>query len=349
LTVAALERGSVGRAFQLARLPRFDSVLLQRRLLPAWQLRVLRRRARFLVFDFDDAIGLRDSYDRRGPGSPRRSHRFRETVRMADTVIAGNDFLADCALRAGARPECVRVIPTCVATEHYTPRTEASRRSGVDLVWIGSSSTLRGIVHQKPLWDRLAREVPGTRLRLICDRSADLGAMPVVPVQWRRETEADALAEGDVGISWVPDDLWSRGKCGLKVLQYQAAGLPVLASPVGVHLDMIQPGATGWLPQSAEDWVSAVRTLASDPELRMRVGQAGRAAVEAGFSVAAWEATFVATLAGSAASTASQKSREPGRTAHKERLATPPRHRPKRPARSGAKGTETGGMIKANG
>ena len=73
------------------------------------------------------------------------------------------------------------------------------------------------------------------------------------------------MAAGGVGVSWVPDDLWSRGKCGLKVLQYQAAGLPVLANPVGVHPEMIEPGVTGWLPRSPREWVEAARALAARP------------------------------------------------------------------------------------
>ena len=298
LQITGLARGPLARAIQLARLPRFETVILQRRLLPAWQFLALRRRARHLVFDFDDAVLYRDSYDERGPHCPRRARRFATTVRTCDAVIAGNDFLADCALRAGAKPQRVRVIPTCVDTVRYSPSDGHHSRSGIDLVWIGSSSTLKGLETQRPLWDQVAREVPRVRLRLIADRGADLGAMPVTAIPWKLATEAGELAAGDVGISWVPDDLWSRGKCGLKVLQYQASGLPVLANAVGVHSEMIEPGVTGWLPASAYEWVDAIRTLAIDDLLRTEMGRAGRASVENGYSVKAWEGTFVTTIAG---------------------------------------------------
>ena len=134
---------------------------------------------------------------------------------------------------------------------------------------------------RRPLWDLLAREVPGLRLRLIGDRFPDFGPLPVVEVPWSEATEAAEIARGDVGISWVPDDLWSRGKCGLKVLQYQAAGLPVVTNPVGVHPKMVVPGVNGFLPTTDGAWAEAIRTLAAQPALRDRMGRAARASVEA--------------------------------------------------------------------
>ena len=306
LDTVGLARGPLARLKQFAAAKRYDAVVLQRRLLPGWQVRALRHSARRLVFDYDDAVLYRDSYDPRGPESPRRFRRFAATVRAADAVVAGNGFLADCAVRAGATPERVRVIPTCVDPGHYRPSDGGDRENGLDLVWIGSSSTLQGLEQQRPLWERIAGEVNGVRLRVICDRFPDLGAMGVVKVPWAEATETESLAEGDVGISWVPDDVWSRGKCGLKVLQYQAAGLPVVTNPVGVHPEMVRPGLTGWLPSSPAEWVEAVRSLASDPDLRRRMGRAARASVESNYSVVAWEAAFVAAVTGASAASGAQ-------------------------------------------
>lgn len=302
LDLEPIERGAFGRWLQLARLPRYETAILQRKLLPDWHLRVLRARCQCLVFDFDDAVLFRDSYDPRGPHCPRRAARFAATVKAADVVLAGNDFLADCALRAGAAADRVRVIPTCIAADRYAPRQGVRPASeGLELVWIGSSSTLQGLEQVRPLWDRIAREVPGVRLKLICDRTADLGAMPVKAVAWDGASEARELADADVGVTWIPDDLWSRGKCGLKLLQYMAAGLPVVANPVGVHAEMIEPGVQGWLPRDEGEWVEAVRDLAARPEARARMGQAARRAAEIGYSVAAWEGAFVAAMTGSSA------------------------------------------------
>jgi glycosyltransferase involved in cell wall biosynthesis len=314
LTTEGLARGAPSRWSQLGRSARFDAVILQRKLLPSWQFLRLRRRARRLIFDFDDAVLYRDSYDPRGPLCRRRARRFARTVRQADAVIAGNEFLADRALRAGARPDRVRVIPTCVDPDRYRPAAHDGTGAGLDLVWIGSSSTLQGLERQKPLWERIAREVPGVRLRVICDRAPDLGAMPVVAVPWSEATEADALTGGDVGVSWVPDDLWSRGKCGLKVLQSMVAGLPVITNPVGVHAEMVTPGVSGFLATTADEWVEAALALAGGPRLRRRMGRAARAAVEAGYSVFSWSGAFAATVAG-ASRTAASPPRSPDRTA----------------------------------
>ncbi|WP_406695469.1 glycosyltransferase family 4 protein [Singulisphaera sp. Ch08] len=314
LTLRSLARGAFRRWFQFAEAAEFDTVLLQRKLLPGWQVRELRRRSRHLIFDFDDAVLYRDSYDPRGPHCRKRAGRFARIVQLADTVIAGNDFLADCALRAGARPERVRVIPTCVDTDQYTPRAFGEERAGasrLDLVWIGSSSTLQGLEQQRPLWERLGREVPGLRLRVICDRFPAFESIPVVEIPWNGATETAELAAGDVGVSWIPDDLWSRGKCGLKTLQYQAAGLPVLANPVGVQSEMVVPGVSGLLAATDDEWVDSAKRLANDPGLRRRMGVGARKSVESGYSVKAWAETFVDSIAesGSIRSSRSASSR----------------------------------------
>jgi glycosyltransferase involved in cell wall biosynthesis len=302
LTCEGLKRRVVARSLQLAMAGRFDVVIVQRKLLPGWQLRILRRKARRLVFDFDDAVLFRDSNDPRGREDPRRRRRFIAMMGAADTVIAGNDFLADCALRSGARVEDVHVIPTCVDPRRYpVARHEPERPGGrAELVWIGSSSTLRGLEQPRAIWTALAAAVPGIRLRVICDRFPRDFPIPVIPVPWAEAEEARQLAAGQIGVSWLPDDLWSRGKCGLKVLQYQAAGLPVVANPVGSHNDMIQPDVSGFLATEPAEWVEAVRRLAGDDGLRRRMGAAARSGVETDYSVTAWSETFVQSMTGGA-------------------------------------------------
>jgi glycosyltransferase involved in cell wall biosynthesis len=273
-----------------------DAVILQRRLLPVWQTRLLRRRVRRLIFDFDDAVFLRDSYSAKGAFSRVRSRRFAATVRAANVVVAGNAWLADRAAAAGARRRIV--IPTC-ANPHLDPTAKHDLAGpGVRLVWVGSASTLRGLERVRPLLEAVGVGVPGVCLKLICDRSLTLEHLPVESCPWSEATEAAEIASADIGISWLPDDDWSRGKCGLKVLQYMAAGLPVVANPVGVQADLVRHGESGFLASSPQEWVEAIARLTHDPELRRRMGAAGRRRVEAEYSVAAGGRLWRELLAG---------------------------------------------------
>ncbi|MHB1422418.1 MAG: glycosyltransferase [Gemmataceae bacterium] len=271
------------------------NVIVQRRLLAGWQRTQLRRAARRLLFDFDDAMFLRDSYAGRGLRDRRRSRRFAGMIRCADAVIAGNAFLAEQAAR-WTDVRSIQVVPTCVDPERY-PLSEPTRKGvGVELVWVGSSSTLRGLQTIAPLLEDIGRNVPGVRLKLICDRFLSLRHLPVLDVPWSEASEAEEIARADIGMSWLPDDAWSRGKCGLKVLQYLAAGLPVIANPVGVQIEMVRHGETGFLARTPGQWIEAVRTLANDAELRRRLGRAGRRLVETRYSVAVGAAKWLRIL-----------------------------------------------------
>jgi glycosyltransferase involved in cell wall biosynthesis len=300
------------RWWQRLQLPdrlRSDNILFQRRLLSSWEIGRMRRRAKTLLFDFDDAVWLRDSFAGQPLQSKPRLRRFAGMMRMMDAVIAGNEFLAEQA-RSFLPSDRVHVIPTCIDVQRY-PMAEHKRRcvrgpalrrssefhanavlrnptrqsDSVQLVWIGSASTLQGLEQQRELLEEIGRKGPHISLKLICDQFLKLQNLRVMPSTWSEETEAAELAAADIGIAWMPDDDWSRGKCGLKVLQYMADGLPVIANPVGVHNEMIRHGENGYLANSPAEWVEAIDTLAHDPELRLRMGRAGRQRVEQEYSV----------------------------------------------------------------
>jgi glycosyltransferase involved in cell wall biosynthesis len=294
LDLVPLPDGWFGR-WRLFRTLRHRNVILQRRLLSTWQLGVLRGVVRLLLFDLDDAVFLRDSYSPRGLHSPTRRQRFAAVVRASDAVVAGNRFLHDEARRWAGRPS-IHIIPSCVDPARYSPEEERPARQATQLLWVGSSSTLQGLEAVRPMLEELGRGVPGLRLKLICDRFLQLSHLPIDACPWSEATEAAEIAAADVGISWVPDDLWSRGKCGLKVLQYMAAGLPVVANPVGVHVEMVRHGETGFLAETPSQWVEAVRCLAADPALRQRMGQAGRRLLKKEYSVERGAAQWLGLL-----------------------------------------------------
>jgi glycosyltransferase involved in cell wall biosynthesis len=278
-----------GRLTVVNRVRDADAVILQRKLLSRPEVAILRRRARQLWFDLDDAVWMRDSYSLKGFASRRRMNRFRTIVRAADAVIAGNDFLAENATRSGAR--ATFVIPTCVDVGSYPVARHVG--PGVELVWVGSSSTLRGLEAITPTLEAVGKNIPGTRLKLVCDRFIRLNHLPMVEAHWSEANEREQIAAADIGVSWAPDDPWSRGKCGLKVLQYMAAGLPVVTNPVGVHTEMVRHGETGFLATTEAEWIAAIQTLAHDPDLRRRMGARGRQVVTDRYSVEAGAARWV--------------------------------------------------------
>ncbi len=264
-----------------------DAVILQRRLLPWWRMRLIRAAARRLIFDLDDAIFYRDFNASKPAQSWQRGMRFRAVVRAADAVLVGNRFLQQQALLAGASHE-PWVFPTCVDSDQYWMAHHEPRRARVQLAWIGSQETARALPAIQPMLAAAARRCPKLELKLICDQFQALSGVTTRHCLWSQQTEASALAEADIGITVLPDHPWSPGKCGLKVLQYMAAGLPVVANPIGAHLDLVRHGETGFLASTPEAWVDAVVRLAESPALRKSMGQAGRAFVERHYSVRRW-------------------------------------------------------------
>ena len=254
-----------------------DLVLVLRKTLPSPTLWLLRWAARRLVFDLDDAIFCNTD----GTPSPTRMSRFASMARCCDHVTAGNGFLAKAAARFNP---AVSVIPTCVDVSRYFVGNEKSL-DHFDVVWIGSSSTRKYLEAVVPALREASRQIPGFRLKIIADFDLDDPGFPTVPIRWRADMEAAELASAHVGIAPMSDDDWSRGKCALKVLQYMAAGLPVVSSPAGVNSEAVIPGKTGFLAKNDSEWLDALLLLAGDPELRRKMGLAGRHRVGERYSI----------------------------------------------------------------
>jgi glycosyltransferase involved in cell wall biosynthesis len=172
------------------------------------------------------------------------------------------------------------------------------RGAAARLVWIGQQSTIRSLDLLRPHLAAAAARLPGLELRIISDTAPDLPGVKVSLRPWSIQTEVEDLAQGDIGITFLPDDAWSQGKCGLRVLQFMAAGLPVVANPVAMNRQMVIPGRTGLLAETPERWAAAIERLAADPSLRSQMGAAGRRLVEQEYSVAGWADRFADLVAG---------------------------------------------------
>jgi glycosyltransferase involved in cell wall biosynthesis len=118
--------------------------------------------------------------------------------------------------------------------------------------------------------------------------------MDLIP--WSEMREVAEVQTMHIGIMPLPDNLWARGKSGYKLIQYMACGLPVVASPVGVNTDIVQPGVNGFLVDGLEQWREALEALITSPELRRRLGRAGRDRAVSDYSVLAQAPRFAQLL-----------------------------------------------------
>lgn len=278
--VWSLLRAYAGRIRSLRRCDQFDTVWIEKEALPwlpAWLEKWLLRRAPY-VLDFDDAIF--HNYDLHRSAWVRCVYGRRIDCLMAGArlVVAGNRYLADRATVAGAQR--VEVVPTVVDLERYTTKQTYSVATKPRVVWIGSPSTVQYLLDlAKPL-GALSKRQPFA-LRVIGGGALTIPDVDVEVMDWSAETEASAIAECDVGIMPLRDTPWEQGKCGYKLIQYMACGLPTVASPIGANREVVIEGETGFFADTPSAWVEKLECLLCDAALRQRLGQAGRARVDA--------------------------------------------------------------------
>jgi glycosyltransferase involved in cell wall biosynthesis len=253
----------------------YHAVIVQRKLLDPSHARLLRRRARLVIFELDDAVMVQRRKISRW-SQWLKDRRFRATARATDHVVAGNDYLAGQFKPFGCR---TTVLPTVVDPAHYRTKVHADMAVST-LVWIGSGSTLPYLLQAMPAIEAAAKKIGKLKLITIADRSVTSDIVEVEHAPWSLETEADALARGDIGIAPTPKDQWTAGKSGFKIIQYMATGLPTIASPVGANAAIITNGVDGILPATDDDWPDAIVRLATDTAVRREMGIAARKTVE---------------------------------------------------------------------
>lgn len=269
--------GGLGAILNMLRQARHaDVVIVLRKTFPAAILWLLRRVSRRLIFDFDDAIFCNTD----GSSSPTRMTRFKAMTQVCDHVFAGNAFLAS---HAKAINPNTSVIPTCVDVARYAGSARQPTEH-IDVVWIGSHSTRKYLLEALPWLAGAAALSKALRLKIIADFDLPGRGVDTCPIAWQAETEANDLASAHIGIAPLRNDDWSRGKCALKVLQYMAAGLPVVSSRAGANAEVIEDGVEGFLVENDDEGAARLRQLAEDPPLRQRMGEAGRRRV-AGYSL----------------------------------------------------------------
>lgn len=277
---------------------RYDAVFLHCEVLPylpAWvDLAFLRRFKRYIL-DLDDAIFHNYDLSKNPLVRMLLGRKFQKLFASADMIFAGGGYLYDYAIKFNSS---VVNMPTVIDLDKYPLRSQKPAESSLLRVgWIGSPSTSE---YLKLVEDALGvfsnNEGAPVEVILIGAGKVSLAGVSIKHFDWAENTEFTLLQELDVGIMPLPDTLWARGKCGFKLIQYMACGLPVVASPVGANKNIVEHGVNGFLASTNQEWIQALETLRMNPDLRRRMGQAGRREVEEKYCLQVTASRYVELL-----------------------------------------------------
>ncbi|HNP82480.1 MAG TPA: glycosyltransferase family 4 protein [Nitrospira sp.] len=271
------------RLWTLLTLGKRDLIVIEGQLFPyapPLAERLLRWCRYRVAIEMDDAIYLTPGHEKKIPA----------LLSMATGAIVGNDRLAAYAKQFSPR---VCVVPTVVDTERFKPDSTRSTGSSaqnsdaITIVWIGLAYNLKYLDVLAPALRALQSRFRLT-LRVVCSRPPHMPGVEIEFRPWDFQREVADLQDATIGVMPLEDTEWARGKCGLKLLQYLAVGVPSVASPVGVNRDIIANGENGFLAATEQEWYERLETLCRQPQLRARMGQAGRRTVEEQYSLAVW-------------------------------------------------------------
>lgn len=259
-----------------------DVVFVQRKLFSFWEIFLLKKIARKMVFDFDDSL-MSKSNPRKILRNYRQKIRFKFNISRYDLVIAGNEYLVSQSKKWNNN---VIKIPTVVDIERYTLKNIDNYSNEIIVGWIGSQSTIKYLKSCIPFLEILGESYPNIKLKIVADQFFDLKKLPVIKKTWNHNEEISDLHSFDIGIMPLENDQWTRGKCGLKLLQYMAVGLPVVCSPVGVNRDIVSNNVEGFWAETEQEWIYRIGLLSQEKELRLKMGSLGRQKVEKFYSLA---------------------------------------------------------------
>ena len=237
-----------------------------------------------IIYDFDDSIFLPNvSSSNKFVNLFKKHLKIKKIIKMSDCVIAGNNYLKNYALSYKSN---VFVLPTPIDTDKYFVPTDRSLGKNIIIGWIGSSTTLKYLKILNNVVREISRRYKDVLFVAIGTGFNNWESSNIIEFkEWSLESEVKDLQNFDIGIMPLTDDEWSRGKCAFKAIQYMSVGIPVIASSVGINKEVIQDGLNGFLVNNESEWIDKLALLIESPELRYKVGLAGRKIVEEKYSL----------------------------------------------------------------
>ncbi len=236
------------------------------------------------VVDYDDAIFHHYNLSKNPLIRKFLSNKIAVVMQKSSCVIAGNDYLAEYAKKSGAK--YIKWVPTVVDKSRYKIEVNETLNEMV-IGWIGSPSTEKYLLDIKESLIMISRKYP-IRLLLVGANKSIVDELPEIKVDvvpWDESTETSFIKQMDIGIMPLVDEPWEKGKCGYKLIQYMACGIPVIASPVGINIDIVNNSESGYLAKNNEQWFISMDKLLGSSVQREKFGSSGRAAIDSTYSL----------------------------------------------------------------
>lgn len=277
-------QGFLRRILHVAQVAQYDIVLIHREVTPmgppVFEFIITKLLRKPILYDFDDAIWLPDPNETNWLSKTLKwKSKVKYICKWSWKISAGNEYLANYAQQYNSR---VEIIPTVVDTSYHLPTT--SKKSSLTIGWTGSHTTLQYLNPLVPIINRITKKY-SVRFMVIANKNPELPIQNFQFTQWSKDREIDDLQQFDIGIMPLTDDIWSKGKCGFKAIQYGALGIPALVSPVGVNVNVVQHEVSGFLCEDLKDWESSLEKLITSEKLCQEMGAAGRAHVIKHYSI----------------------------------------------------------------
>ena len=275
------------RCYHLLRCMGSDRILIHRELTPlgppVFEWLLISIFGKKVIYDLDDAIWLSDKqWKNKWMEGLKWFQKISFLCKKSFRISAGNTYLAKYALAFNQR---VILNPTTIDTSQTRHIIVTHRNDLVTIGWTGSHSTLKYLEWIVPLLQQFLLQHDHTRLLVICNRKPSWKINGMKFIYWNRSTEWEDLSQIQIGLMPLPDDPWTRGKGGFKILEYFSLGIPALASPVGINTRLIIPGETGYFCGNNRDWIHYLNLLIQNPTLRKSMGAAGKKLVEDQYSL----------------------------------------------------------------